>query len=523
MPRILEVINGSNFFTMKKTGVLALSAFLLVAPLFAQAYSSYDDRFDSDSDRHEGVRRLELRLQKLCEELSHLKIHGHALPTPLFCKFVKPKPPTPPAPAPKPVVTLSASPVNVLVGSTTTLTWQSTNATRCDASNGWTGQKTLAGNETVTVNATSTYAISCGSGTATTSAQVTVNALPQIVTPPVATSGNITVTTDPSSPNYQLAAGGTTGVTLGVLRFRATNENANLYRVGLQLTSGTPNDLSQVYLYSSGGSLLGTATFVGTQTHATSTFGSSLLLSRDTDVLVIVKADIPQVQPSGGVVSGDLVKLAIDTNGTNTQGTGANSGSTINATGSGEFAGVRILRSYPIMSLDTLPSTGIADGRLTRFKITASSFGSIGIARLVFTNASTSVSVQNIQLFGFTDSAYSQPISGQGAGGQVGATDVYPSTATSIQPNNPVEIPAGSTYYFELRGAVSGIVPASSFTSTLRGDVSFDGMKPYLNVSGTSVWTPNTLGSSVLTDADFTNGFGVPGLSSAGISRTRTN
>jgi hypothetical protein len=70
-----------------------------------------------------------------------------------------------------------------------------------------------------------------------------------------------------------------------------------------------------------------------------------------------------------------------------------------------------MFKSYPTLALDTLGSTGVADGRLMRFKITASNSGSVGVSQFNMTVSTTSATVTNLQLFGFTDSAYSQPVS----------------------------------------------------------------------------------------------------------------
>jgi hypothetical protein len=90
-----------------------------------------------------------------------------------------PPPPPPPPPPGAPSVTLTASPTSVTSGGTTTLTWSSTNATACTASNGWTGAKSTSGNVQMSnITSTTTYALQCtGSSTsATASATVTVQA-----------------------------------------------------------------------------------------------------------------------------------------------------------------------------------------------------------------------------------------------------------------------------------------------------------------------------------------------------------
>jgi hypothetical protein len=89
-------------------------------------------------------------------------------------------PPTtpPPPPAGVPTVTLSANPQSITVGQSSTLTWNSTNATSCTASGGWSGTQNTSGSVTVTPTASTTYSLSCtgAGGSASASAVVTATA-----------------------------------------------------------------------------------------------------------------------------------------------------------------------------------------------------------------------------------------------------------------------------------------------------------------------------------------------------------
>jgi beta-mannanase len=74
-------------------------------------------------------------------------------------------------------VALSASPTSVNAGSSSILTWNSTNATSCNASGSWSGVQPLTGSvSTGALNSNSTYTLTCTgpSGTATARASVTV-------------------------------------------------------------------------------------------------------------------------------------------------------------------------------------------------------------------------------------------------------------------------------------------------------------------------------------------------------------
>ncbi len=60
-----------------------------------------------------------------------------------------------------PTVTISANPSSIPQGNTSVLTWSSANATTCTAAGGWSGTKSLAGNETVSPTVTTTYVVLC--------------------------------------------------------------------------------------------------------------------------------------------------------------------------------------------------------------------------------------------------------------------------------------------------------------------------------------------------------------------------
>ncbi len=86
-----------------------------------------------------------------------------------------------PPPA-QPTLSFSASPTSIVTGSNSTLSWTSTNATSCTASNGWTGVVALSGTQTISPVATTTFVLSCTGTGGSVSNQVIVNVLP--VTPP---------------------------------------------------------------------------------------------------------------------------------------------------------------------------------------------------------------------------------------------------------------------------------------------------------------------------------------------------
>jgi uncharacterized repeat protein (TIGR01451 family) len=76
-----------------------------------------------------------------------------------------------------PSCSISANPSSILNGQSSTLNWNSTNATSCTASNAWSGTKSTSGNQSVSPYSYSTYTLTCNGsgGTATCSTWVSVN------------------------------------------------------------------------------------------------------------------------------------------------------------------------------------------------------------------------------------------------------------------------------------------------------------------------------------------------------------
>jgi hypothetical protein len=106
-----------------------------------------------------------------------------------------------------------------------------------------------------------------------------------------------------------------------------------------------------------------------------------------------------------------------------------------------------------------------------------------------------------------------------------------------------VQVPAGATRYFEVRGTVAANSGATNYsvTTTLVGDSAYPSaallgsgatavngfMASTTAIDATSnnkfIWSPNATGTSGTTANDWTNGYALPGLPSNGIIQTRSN
>jgi hypothetical protein len=330
---------------------------------------------------------------------------------------------------------------------------------------------------------------------------------------------------------------------MGVIKFRAVNEDVNLTKIGLVATLGSAADVSNVYLYN-GSTLIGTVSLPQNQgSTATSTLNTPVLLKAGVDTLITIKADMAAIGTGQSGTEGILVKI----DPVNAEGSGLSSGGTLKAYTAAGVAGVRTFKSFPTVAVDTtsLSPTGVAGGALMRFKISANPSGPVGIYRLTFTMATSSFAagggVTNVKLYVFSDAAYSSPVSTADLSGLFGGTGKTPgsspATLTYSATTNATEIPAGSTYYFELDGSVASVTTGSSVTTKLLGDAAYiDGAHLSGYVSTTTgaiadtnnsfIWSGNATTTATLAgganDLDWANGYGILGLPAGGVTFTRS-
>lgn len=419
------------------------------------------------------------------------------------------------------------------------------------------------------ITSTQVTALSVTGVTSTGTVSATGSATGSTMTVGTAT---LTATGDTSGTSYKVTSAGATGVTAAAYRFKASNDNIDLQRIVLSLTntaSSSSSDLTMVHIFD-GNTEVGSATFTGGATVATSTLSTPVRLIRDTDKVLTVKIDLAPISNSSAVtVSGHLVNVDISTNdSTGTYGTGVGSGVRVNSTGSTSIGstGIRVFKSYPTFAQDTLTATGLsATTPLLRFKVTADSKGSVNIAKFLLGLATSSVTVSGVNIFAFTDSAYSQPLSGVNSGGQLMTTAVstvavspanipiYPQTIAGA--TTTIQVAAGSTMYFEVRAStVTTSGTSYNVVTTLKGDTAY----PLTNASSTSnatsyfmtvfststsntlggataadaggnsalnsfLWSPNSTTTPTVNDVDWTNGYAIPGLPSNGLSQSRSN
>ena len=114
-------------------------------------------------------------------------------------------------------------------------------------------------------------------------------------------------------------------------------------------------------------------------------------------------------------------------------------------------------------------------------------------------------------------------------------TDIELGVETSAGATTTMQVPAGTTRYFEARVTMSNVdATGDSISVQLQGDAAFPvthqntigsqsgDMSSFAGVAGVTnddfVWTPNSTTTVDITANDFTNGFGLLGLSSSNMT-----
>lgn len=391
-----------------------------------------------------------------------------------------------------------------------------------------------------------------------------------------ATGGTLTVSEDIGSPAYAIVAPGQT-VELARYRFDATNEDIDVKRVALELTnpvyfaSSSPNGLvdRKVTLWTTEGVQVGEAGFAATAAHNNTYYATSSLIAtnafrvvRDIPKIMVVKGQIAGITVSGPrTASGDFIKVDWDANATGlangTYGTGLASGSNITPTGTESTVdGVRVMKSYPTIAKPSGQPTTLTNGDLPllRWSVKANN-GNLSIAQFTLRIATTSTTATGLNVYAFTEPTFTSPVSGITSGGKLLFTDTLASanviwaagttdipigiTNSAGTASTTLQIPSGSTYYFEARATLADTGTAGdSITTQLQGDASSFanqstsqmGQAQITNSSHATstvfafvdndfIWSPNsTTTVTSLTDLDFTNGYGVVGLPSTNLA-----
>ena len=168
-----------------------------------------------------------------------------------------------------------------------------------------------------------------------------------------------------------------------------------------------------------------------------------------------------------------------------------------------------------------------------QFSVAANTAGDVALDELTVNIATSSVSTTNgttsvtgLDIFAYTDSAYSNGVSGFTSGKVYDGTGGLLSGGDNVAALSSVlTIPAGQTYYFKVVGDVAQVAGTTGSAGTVStkvvGDSAYPSLAttlldPYATTLGNFVWSPVSTTTAAIANNDWTNGFNVPGLSSSG-------
>jgi len=434
---------------------------------------------------------------------------------------------------------------------------------RCKMCNGATEDTALAIQTTTAADATGVTATGVTSGQSVT---ITENdSIGSKMT--VVGSGTLTVALDASSPSYAIGAANTTGNTLSILRFSAANEDIKLTNVPIKLTSATASssssDLLQVTLWD-GATQIGTAIFAGTNTIATSTMTTDVIVPKDGSKAITIKGDFTTHGTGKPGTPGALVQVDYDNRDTaGARGTGQSSGASATiASGASASSGVRVFRSYPVVEKLSVPTNVLGNGEksLLRWKVTANSADRLAIGKFSIVMSTTTAKISGLDIYCFTDSSFSSVCNGLSTDGgflvtnKLGAGShelgdgseqwgFFPETGAAA--STTIEVPAGATRYFEVRGTVASANSGASVSTQLEGDNAYPDLQVAAGSAGVGQYMYSAATGTVIAHDDFIwsdlnfdlyasssaqqsngwfNGFRVPGMSDGlSVSQVQTD
>ncbi len=362
--------------------------------------------------------------------------------------------------------------------------------------------------------------------------------------------GTLTLETDPSSPASGLIVGSSSGITVGVMIAQARYEDIRINSLSLKMAAingGGPDQVDKIWLTDG----VKTVGVIPTSTDANAPVQIIFDLSSDpfeipaeTTNLLTIKVDTSVVYgelPSKGAMS-EGFKFSINSFA-DVVTQGVSSGALADVVGTPQFGEFTLYKSVPTVDVVSNPVTNLMRSNgtyeLFKFNITADPKGDIGIYKLTYGIATTTVKVTN---FGVYDSSYLSymPVATlaaerdpQGSSAQ-NIIEFLIDTDSSGTANGGEfrAIAAGSTRTFTLKGTVSGYTPdgLNIINTSLLGDAAFP--LPVVRCAGTTfgnnacigidsndqddfIWSDLNYGNNSTTatnTSEWTNGFRVPGL-----------
>lgn len=347
-------------------------------------------------------------------------------------------------------------------------------------------------------------------------------------------TASIYASLDASSPGIQFVAGGAENVTVGVFKIGNPGSEAvkvNLIQLAIDDYNFSPLDITNLTLWD-GATMLGAGSFIPSNINPLGYFDgvnlSAFTVPAGSSKTLTIKGNFSKIGTGQPGTSGH--KLQVEP--FDIIGTGVSSGALVEKNyrmdgGAPVSAPAYLYKSFPTVAPDTLPVSGLGDGRLMRFKVAADSHGPVGIAQMAFLFSGLAAGTNGqADLYAYSDSSYSIPVAPFPSGAINGLAVSSASPGGQLWFPQPLEIPAGAVRYFELRDSTkgTGLTNTTALTTTLLGQTTNAGVVSATSLQGKDgafIWSPNSTTTSQFGTVDWTNGYGVPGLPGSGLTVTR--
>lgn len=357
-----------------------------------------------------------------------------------------------------------------------------------------------------------------------------------VISPPiVARRAQLIVSSNPAS-YWDIAVGGSNDNVVSVIDLRASYDAIALQQLSFKLApTASHHDIIKGSIWD-GATKVGESYFLWWAPEtATIVLTSPIIIPENGSKTLAVKCDFASIGIADPGRTGHIVKIDYDDeHPENSFGVGLTTGNQTFISGTTDSPGVLLVRSFPFIAQLPLPSTGLADGRLMAFSMEAHYMNLVGLGKISFACVGSGVSDISVTLYAYTDPAFTQPVAGFSPDGALAPAQVITPTlgANNLAEFFPqangvlqtLEIPAGTKYYFLLRGAFTSTANAwlSTFlpTEEVGGIVdTFDAIEQ-LPLSF-MIWSPNSYGLTEYSESDWLNSFHLPYLGSEGFIQTR--
>lgn len=343
-----------------------------------------------------------------------------------------------------------------------------------------------------------------------------------------APGGDIVITLDPSSPISQIVSAGSTGNTVGAFRLTTSGETITVDRMTFVVDdyNFSPSDVTQ-FTFWDGSTQVGSSPVWQSDARPAGytrdvNLTSPVRVELGISKVITVKADLAHIGALQPGAAGHRVQFCT----LKARGTGASSGLTVMSAESQNCSQgvIYMYRSFPAISKMSLPSTTLVNGSndVLRFSVTALGINSSGlqIGQMTLTPTFSGMNVGSVDLYAYSDAAFSSPVAGLPAGGHLGGVSQVTSGQNMIfdlvKIGRTLVVPPGQTVYLRAIAGTSNVGQSSTLVTAIAPDNTYADVGTFAShqpLQHKFVWSGNSSTQSSASASDWANGYLVPGLS----------